>query len=370
MSLIDAIEVYAVRLPLERPVFASQVYFGMRDYVLVKISCNDGSYGIGFTYVGTTGAVPVARIITDMLRDRLIGKDPQQLDELWRDMFAYTLIQGRTGLVMNAISAIDIALWDRNARASSLPLYRFLGAQPQRAVTAYASGGYYGEKFDLGLLRSEIEEFVAAGFDIVKIKTGRLSPEEEEQRVAVVRDVIGEKRKLLLDAYHSWEDEETAIRYIERMLPYNPGWIEDPLPPDQLDAYAALADRFPVPFATGEFYAGMPAFAQIIEHRSARVLQPEAPRCGGITEWRRIVEMADRAGLSVCPCWFQDLHAQLAPSMANVPMIECFPNFNVLNFGRLIDRPLAIEAGEMLLSEAPGLGFEFAMDVVERYVVQ
>jgi len=370
MPLIDAIEVHAVRLPLEQPLFASQVRFAVRDYVLIRILCDDGSIGRGFTYVGTTGAVPVARIITDMLKDVVIGKDPAQPDAVWRDMFAQTLIQGRTGIVMNAMSAIDIALWDRNARVAGQPLYRFLGAGPTHSVPAYASGGYYGEELDLGRLKAEIESYVDMGFDAVKIKTGRLSPEDEERRVATVREALGSERTMLLDAYHSWQDEETAMRYIDRMLPYNPAWIEDPLPPDQLGAYARLARKFTVPLATGEFYAGIPAFSQIVEQGSARILQPEAPRCGGITEWRKIAKMVDEAGLSVCPCWFHDLHAQLAPSSANVPMIECFTDFKVLNFGRLIDKPLVCDGGRLVLSDEPGLGFDFDMDIITRHSVQ
>ena len=271
---------------------------------------------------------------------------------------------------MNGISAIDIALWDRNSRAAAKPLYRFLGADRVHAVPTYASGGYYGVGLELEKLRAEIEDYVAAGFAAVKIKTGRLSVEEEEKRVAVVREVLGTDGMLLLDAYHSWPDEDTALRYIERMLPYEPAWIEDPLPPDQLDSYGRLASKLTVPLATGEFYAGLPAFEQLIKHQSARILQPEAPRCGGISEWRRIAKIALEAGLSVCPCWFHDIHAQLAPSTANVPMIECFPTFGVLNFGQLIDRPLTLESGKLILSEAPGLGFEFDMDMVRRHAVQ
>ena len=112
------------------------------------------------------------------------------------------------------------------------------------------------------------------------------------------------------------------------------------MPPDQLNSYGRLASKLTVPLATGEFYAGLPAFEQLIKHQSARILQPEAPRCGGISEWRRIAKIALEAGLSVCPCWFHDIHAQLAPSTANVPMIECFPTFGVLNFGQLINQPL------------------------------
>ena len=219
MSLIDAVEVYAVRLPLDQPIFASQVHFRIRDYVLVRVRCDDGSSGIESPMSERPEQYRSPASSPTCSNRRVTGRNPEHQDEIWRSMFANTLIQGRTGLVMNGISAIDIELWDRNSRAAAKPLYRFLGADRVHAVPTYASGGYYGVGLELEKLRAEIEDYVAAGFAAVKIKTGRLSVEEEEKRVAVVREVLGTDGMLLLDAYHSWPDEDTALRYIERMLP-------------------------------------------------------------------------------------------------------------------------------------------------------
>src|SRR5262249_10929671 len=158
----------------------------------------------------------------------------------------------RVGAVMRAISILDIALWDRNARAANLPLYKYLGAAYSGTVPAYASGGYYLEGKEPRHLGEELAGDKAAGVRAVKMKVGRLGLAAEEARIAAAREAIGPDVLLMLDANNAWRDLPTALRYVERYAGYDPYWIEEPFSPDQIDSHAALAAAIRIPVATGE----------------------------------------------------------------------------------------------------------------------
>lgn len=137
------------------------------------------------------------------------------------------LLHGRAGSVMRALSIIDIALWDVNAQAAKLPLYRYLGAATRDPVPAYGSGGYYLDGKTPQMLGEEMASYLALGLQGVKMKVGRDDPAGEEKRVAAARNAIGPDALLLLDANNAWQDVPTALRYCERFAGYDPYWIEE-----------------------------------------------------------------------------------------------------------------------------------------------
>jgi len=368
MSDVKVVEINlkSVRAPLEKPVSAAGMDFLYRDYLLVEILCSDGSRGIGFSYVGVGGGEAAIHAAQDLLVSHVLGKNPSEVSTIWESMYRATLIQGRAGLVMNGLSALDIALWDRNAKAANLPLHRFLGGET-RPIPAYASGGYYAKGKGLAEFKEEIESWKALGFKAVKIKTGKLSIKEEEQRVQIVRDVMGDEAYIMLDLYNAMPDLGVAIQYMEMYQQFNPYWIEDPFTPDDLDNFIALSSRMTTPMATGEFHYSPYIFKHIITSGAAQILQAEAPRCGGITEWRRIAHMASAFGATMNPCWFHQLHAHLITSIPNGHFAEYFPDTSVLNFDLLIKGPqVTLRDGELHLPDAVGIGFDFNQDALSE----
>ncbi len=370
MARIESISVATCRIPLDSVTSFATRTVAARDYGLVKVRSDEGVEGIGFCYAGSSGGRLVAHAVEQLLAPILLGKDSLLVEGLWQRMFQETLLHGRAGSVMRAISILDCALWDLNARAAKLPLYKYLGAVVDDAVPAYASGGYYVAGKTPKKLGEEMASYVKTGFKAVKMKVGRLSPKEEEARVRSARDAIGPEVELMLDANNAWHDLPTAMRYMERFELYDPYWIEEPFFPDDIENHARLAKLTRVMVATGEIGAGRWHFKEILDKGAAAILQTDALVCGGISEWRRIAATAASYGVTVCPHWFHDLHAHLVAATSNARYVEFFPDDQVLNFRKLVDTQLIHKKGMLLLPRTPGLGFKFDETAVARYALK
>lgn len=355
-----------VRVPLAEPVSFSTRRVTARDYTLVRVRGDDGVEGIGFCYGGSRGGRVVTTALRELLAPVVEGRDPYGVEGLWREMYQESLLHGRVGSVMRAISALDIAIWDRNARAAGLPLYKYLGAFRTEEVPAYASGGYYRDGETPETLGQEMSRYTDAGFGAVKMKVGRLGLDTEERRIASVREVIGPDVLLMLDANNAWSDLPAALRFMECAEPYDPYWIEEPFGPDDIENHARLAERTSVPVATGEIEAGRWRHKELLDRRAAAILQTDAAVCGGITEFRRIAAIADGYGVTISPHWFHDLHAHLVAATPNARFVEYFSDDKVLNFRRLIDRQLEPRNGKLPLPNLPGLGFDFDEQTVSK----
>lgn len=369
MATIESISVTTCRVPLDTVTSFATRAVSARDYGLVKIRAG-GAEGIGFCYAGSSGGTLVAHAVEQLLAPILIGRDSLLVEGLWQRMFQETLLHGRAGSVMRAISILDCALWDLNARAARLPLFKYLGATVEDAVPAYASGGYYVSGKTPKRLGDEMAGYVKAGFRAVKMKVGRLSPKEEEARVKAAREAIGPEIELMLDANNAWHDLPTAMRYIERFELFDPYWIEEPFFPDDIDNHARLAKLTRVTVATGEIGTGRWHFKEILDKGAAQILQTDALVCGGISEWKKIAATAGSYGVTICPHWFHDLHAHLVAATSNARYVEYFPDDQVLNFRRLIDTQLEARNGMLVLPTAPGLGFNFDEKAVVRYALK
>jgi L-alanine-DL-glutamate epimerase-like enolase superfamily enzyme len=369
MPTISAIRARDISIPLDSATSFSSRQVTQRHYGIVELEASDGFKGIGFCYVGSAGGTLFSEIVTSLLAPLLRGQDPFRVEGLWAEMYQEALLQGRTGTVMRAISALDTALWDHNARAVGLPLYKFLGAVQSDSVAAYASGGYYLPGKTPELLADEMEAYVRDGYDAVKMKVGKLDFKAEEARIAAVRERIGPDPILMLDANNAWADLPTALPFVRMYERYNPYFIEEPFGPDDIENHARLALRTPVVVATGEIEAGRWRFRELMQTGAAAILQPDAAVCGGISEFRRIAATAASFGITLCPHWFHDLHAHLVAATPNARYVEYFPDDQVLNFRRLLDRQVEVRQGRIQLRQDPGLGVNFSTEAVARYAL-
>jgi L-alanine-DL-glutamate epimerase-like enolase superfamily enzyme len=367
---IESVQARTVRVPLDRVTSFATRTVAARDYGLVKVRTTDGVEGIGFCYAGSAAGGLVAKAVRELFAPLLVGKDPYRVEGHWEAMYQEAMLQGRAGAVMRALSILDIALWDRNARAAGLPLYKFLGGYAESDVEVYASGGYYLDGKTPAMLGAELAGYVKMGYRAVKMKVGRLDPQAERARIAAAREAVGPDVLLMLDANNAWRDLPTALRYMKVYEPFDPYWIEEPFSPDDIDNHARLAKRTPVLVATGEIEAGRWRFKELLDKEGAAILQTDAAVCGGISEWRRIAATAASYGVTVSPHWFHDLHVHLVASTPNARFVELFTDDQVLNFRRLVDRQLEFKGGRLLLPNEPGLGFGFDARALEKYAIE
>ena len=366
MPIIESVSVAVCEVPLDRVTSFSTRTVSSRHYGLVKVRSRDGHEGIGFCYVGSRAGGILKSAVELLLGPLLIGQESLRTEGLWQTLYQDALLQGRAGTVMRGVSILDTALWDLNARSAGLPLHDYLGSNERESVPAYASGGYYLEGKSPADLGKELAGYVTQGFRAVKMKTGRLSPSEEEARIAAARDAIGPDVLLMLDANNAWADLPTAMDYMRRFEAYDPYWIEEPFSPDAIDLHARLAERTSVTVATGEIEVGRWRFRELVDSGGAEILQADAAVCGGISEWRKIAAYADCCGVTVSPHWFHDLHAPLVAATTNARFVEFFTDDQVLNFRRLINHQLELRAGRVVLRQSPGLGFAFDEQAIAR----
>lgn len=367
MPRIQSVSVCVARVPLAKPVTFSTRTVRAREYCLIKVVGENGEEGLGYCYAVNSSGRILAEAVTSLLAPVVVGQESLRVEWLWRNMYQEALLQGRTGGVMRALSAIDTALWDLNARSAGLPLYQYLGAMADDRVPAYASGGYYLEGKSNADLAQEMADHVRDGFKAVKMKSGLLSPREEEMRLAAVREAIGPDTLLTLDINNGWKDLPQAMQYITRFEKYDPYWIEEPFSPDDLDNHARLAQATRLTIATGEIEAGRWRFKDLMARGAATLLQTDATVCGGITEWKRIAATAASFSISVSPHAWHDLHVHLVASTPNATLVEWMPDDHIVNFRHLIDRQLSAEHGQILLPKEPGLAFRFDEDAIQRY---
>ncbi|CAB3854359.1 MULTISPECIES: mandelate racemase/muconate lactonizing enzyme family protein [Achromobacter] len=369
MPTIESVSVCIARVPLANPVTFSTRQVKAREYCLVRVRSTDGQEGLGYCYAVNSAGRLLSVAVTDLLAPRLIGQESLRVEGLWNELYQEALLLGRAGGVMRALSAIDTALWDLNARSAGVPLYQYLGATVKDRVPAYASGGYYQPGKTPDKLAAEMAQHVKEGFRAVKMKVGLESVAGERKRIAAVREAIGDDVRLMLDANNAWRDLPTALEYMRAFEPYHPFWIEEPFSPDDIDNHVRLARATPVTVATGEVEAGRWRFKDLIASGATTILQTDATVCGGITEWRRIAATADSHGITVAPHAWHDVHIHLAASAPNATYVEWMPDDHIVNFRRLIDRQLQAEDGNLLVPSEPGLAFRFDDDAIAEYGV-
>ena len=387
MKIAD-IRTIALSCKVDPPYASAAGVQGRRAGLLVEIETDTGIVGIGEAGIGG-GAT--ADVIAKSLKPLLIGEDPLLIEGLWQKMFARTRQFGRRGLVMQAMSGIDIALWDIAGKVANLPLYRLLGGCRDR-VEAYASGGFYQEGKSAADLAAEAEGYRARGFKGMKMKVGRnpstqtplreligdaqfceVDPEEDLARVAAVRQALGPKAKLMVDVNCAWSPA-MAIAMGREMERHNLYWIEEPVATDDIEGSAEVARVLAAPIAGYETELGLYGFRELISRGAVDIVQLDLAWSGGFSEGRRIAAYAHAHHRMVAPHAFAGavlLVASLhfAAAIPNGLDLEWDQNPNAIR-EELLKEPLRLEKdGTVKVPERPGLGIELDHAAVERYRV-
>ena len=370
---VDAI---AISIPIDQPTRISTRILGARDYVIVRAR-NDGcpESGLGYVYAGTNGGRVLAAFVRECLAPLLEELDQVDPVSTWEAMFQETLLLGRRGLAIRAMSAIDIALWDLAAKAAALPLAKMLGGSV-KPIPAYASGGYYRPlegDWESAITR-EIKMNLEQGFSDHKIKVGGLSIEEDSNRVKAAVNAMAGRGRLALDANNAYKSVSEACRAIsafERAAgDVGIWWFEEPLSPEDIQGHALIRKRIDTPVATGELAQTRYEFQRLIEDEAADILQPDVGVVGGVTEYMRTVRTAETFGIAIAPHWHANMHVHLAAASSSCIAIEHFAlEKDIYNFEKVIEpsHRLSVENGMAQMSDKPGLGIELDREALRKY---
>lgn len=366
MAKIITMESTVLAIPVDPPVWMSTRKLDKREFLLVTVRTEDGVEGVGYSYAGTSGGA-LLKAGVDLLTPRVEGQDLAAIESIWHEMYQEGLLVGRRGGLLRSISAIDIALWDGLAKSAGLPLARLLGGWREK-VPAYASGGYYRPDKDLDGLARELASYAELGFTDFKIKVGAVALREDVERVRTARATIGPHARLALDANNAWRTPADAIRASRAFEEHDIWWLEEPLRPDDLPGHARIRAESNIPVATGEIEATRWGFRDMLSSGAADIIQTDAGVAGGISEWIKIAHTAASFDVPVAPHWHANLHVPLAAATANCLTVEYFPlQSGVYNFERIVAERLAPAAGEIPVSDRPGLGLVLDPAAVEEF---
>lgn len=339
--------------------------------VIVQVRTDADIDGYGLVGVGSPSSVGV---IEHHLAPVVIGQNPFDVERLWELMYRSTLNIGRKGLVIEAISAVDIALWDIMGKATGQPVYNLLGGRTNKRLRAYVSQSY--AYADIDRVRAEAAQYMRDGFTALKMRfgygpsDGRAGMRKNYELVSAVREVVGDDVDLMADAYMGW-DVPYAIAMIRRLDDLELRWVEEPVHPDNLDGYARIRMAVKTPISGGEHEFTRYGYRDMVDKRAVDILQPDVNRMGGITEARKVWALAQAHDLEVIPHSPQAHNAHLITAHLNSPMIEYFPpgalRYAYTFYDELFTGEPTAADGFLALSDRPGLGIEPNWDTIERY---
>jgi len=347
------LEVSLAILPLKAPVSDAKVTTGRQKpltevaFLFVEIETEAGFSGLGFSYSKRAGG-PGLYAHAKEIAENLLGEDPNDIGRLWTKLAWAGASVGRSGLAVQAIAAFDNALWDLKARRAGLPLAKLLGAHRESVACYNTSGGFLSTPIEQVL--DNVEASLAQGIGGIKIKVGQPDWRQDLKRLEAVATRLDGGAALMVDANQQW-DRPTALRMGRAMEPYALTWIEEPLDAYDAEGHAALASALDTPIASGEMLASAAEHLELIRLGAVDIIQPDAPRVGGISQFQRILTFADQRGLGLAPHFAMEIHLHLAATYPREPWVEHFDWLDPL-----FNERQEIRDGRMIVPDRPGIG--------------
>lgn len=344
-------------LPLSNPISDAKVFTGRQKplteiaFVFAEITTESGITGLGWAYskrAGGPGMYAHAREIAD----RLIDEDPSDIARLWTKLVWAGASVGRSGMSTQAIAAFDVALWDIKGKRAGLPLAKLIGAHRDTVAAYNTSGGFLSMPIEAVV--ENARRSVANGIGGIKLKVGQPDRRRDLERVAAVREAVGEDVTLMVDANQQWNRQD-ALRIGRALERFGLEWIEEPLDAYDAEGHAQLAAALDTPIATGEMLTSVAEHAELLRLRSVDYLQPDAPRVGGITPFLKLMTLAEHAGVSLAPHFAMEIHVHLS---AAYPLTSWVEHFEWLE--PLWNERLELREGRMVVPARPGLGLSLS----------
>ena len=353
VDLIRHVKLSTARLPLTVPISDAKVFTGRQKpmtevlFLFAEITTEQGHSGIGFSYSKRAGG-PAQYAHAKEVAEGIIGEDPNDIGKIYTKLLWAGASVGRSGVAAQALAALDIALYDLKAKRAGLPLAKLLGSYRDSVQTYNTSGGFLNASLDE--VKERATRSIDEGIGGIKIKVGLPDSKEDLRRVTGVREHVGWDVPLMVDANQQW-DRATALRMGRQLEEFNLIWIEEPLDAYDFEGHAHLAQVLDTPIATGEMLASVAEHKGLIDANSCDIIQPDAPRVGGITQFLRLAALADERGLGLAPHFAMEIHLHLAAAYPREPWVEHFDWLDPL-----FEERLETKNGRMIVPDRPGLG--------------
>ena len=330
----------------------------------VEIESDSGITGVG-------GPMPEeqAYIVSKQLTPLLLGHDPLAIERIWDRLYRY-MVHGRKGVVMQAISVVDCALWDLKGKWANAPVYTLLGGPTRDSIPAYASA--LGYSLDPELVQERAQEIVKQGYKATKWffrdgpTDGVAGINRNLRLVQTLRESVGPDVDIMLDCWMSW-DVPYTIQMARRLEEYQPRWIEEPVLPDKIEQYAEIRRNVNIPISGGEHEYTRWGLKQLMDAEACDVLQPDIYWAGGISETMKICALASAYDLVVIP------HGHSTPASAHLiaawpettcPLLEYLVKWNDIH-QFFLAQPIKPVNGQVKLPHQPGIGMELDENKIE-----
>jgi L-alanine-DL-glutamate epimerase-like enolase superfamily enzyme len=349
---------------------------------VIEIESDAGIVGVGESCTQSEhdeASLSAQTIIERGLKPLLVGEDPSNIRKLWEKLYLQTEWFGRGGIVMYALSGVDIALWDLIGKTLEVSVSRLLGGRFRDSVKVYASIIF--DMDDFAAMANEAKQWIKEGYAAVKFGWGQtrqsafgLDAKKDEAAVKYLRDELGPEVDIMIDVgrYVNWSGSH-ALKMAKTLSRYGIYWLEEPLPQDDIDGYIRLTELSPVTIATGEGEYNRFGFKQLITKHAADIIQPDICRAGGLTEGMRIADMAQAWNISIVPHGFSTAinvaaNLQWVSSMAPATLLEFRRTQSPLIF-RLAKPHFEAQQGQLQIPDKPGLGIELDQAVINECTV-
>jgi len=351
-----------------------------QDGIIIKVYTDEGIVGYGEVdssplVVKAVIEAPVSHRICCGLAAVVVGEDPFDVEKIWEKMYLASTFYGRRGVVIHAMSGIDIAIWDIIGKALNKPLYKVLGGSFRDRVRAYASTlmPYTPQES-----YEETRKCCDAGYTAIKLGWGgfELGMRENIALIKAAREATGPDIDLMFDlgfipSADNPIDAASRIQLAKAIEQYDPYWIEEPLYPDDLEGYRKLSEAVNIRIACGENESTIYGFKQLIDYAGVSILQPDITRCGGITQARKIATLAAANHLTVVPhAWSSGIviaaSLHIIASIPNSCLLEYLIWDNPIRKEMLVE-DILVKDGYATLPEGPGLGIEINDQAIEKY---
>lgn len=361
MAKIERVEILMVDLkPKVKRVDAIQSFVS-QETPIVRITDADGVTGTGYSYTIGTGGMSVMELLNRTLVPALIGREAQEIERIWRDLFFLTHATTVGAITSIALAAIDTALWDLRARKAGLPLHLLAGGA-QEAIPLYTTEGGWLHLSQEALVADALRA-KADGFGGCKLKVGR-PIHEDVARISAVREAVGPGFEIFTDANQRFNVDE-AIRRARAYEPLDIGWFEEPLTADDISGHARLVQHTSIPIAVGESLYSPLHFREYLERHACSIVQVDVGRIGGITPWLKVAHMAEAFNIAVCPHFLMELHVSLCAAVPNARWVEYIPQLD-----EITTEGMTIRDGKAIPSARPGLGIAWDFEAIESQTVE